>query len=260
MRLQHTTGLDGEQLDELVARVENLLPRPWNKPKGRKRKLSLRDAVAITVGYSRQNTIQEVLAERWNVSQELVSETITLLVPLIEEATREFVPTAEQAADSVTGRACLLDGSLAPCWSWQEHDELWTRKHGTTGHNFQVITGLAGDVLFISDPVAGSVHDSVAIKETPVASILEHSGGVIADKGYQGCGYATPRKKPRGGKLSTGDKKENTNISRLRAPVERAMAHIKSWRILHTDYRRPLRTYLTSFRATIGLFFFRAIY
>ena len=258
MRLKHTTGLDDEQLDELVARIEQLLPKPWNKPRGRKRKLSLRDAVAITVAYSRQNTIQEVLAERWNVSQELVSETITLLVPLVEKATREFVPTAEQAAESVVGRACLLDGSLGPCWSWREHDELWTRKHGTTGHNFQVVTGLTGDVLYISDPVAGSVHDAVAITITPVAEILTHSGGVIADKGYQGRGYATPRKKPRGGELSIGDKRENANLSRLRAPVERAIAHIKSWRILHTDYRRPLRTYLTSFRATIGLFFFGA--
>lgn len=258
MPLKYTTGLDDEQLDELAARVEELLPAPWNKPKGRPKKLSLQDAVAITVAYSRQNIIQEVLGERWNVSQELVSEIITDLVPLIEEATREFVPTAQEAAEAVTGRACLLDGSLAPCWSWDEHDELWTRKHGTTGHNFQVITGLAGDVTFISDPVPGSVHDSVAITITPVAEILRHSGGVIADKGYQGCGYATPRKKPRGGQLSISDKRENANISRLRAPVERAMAHIKSWRILHTDYRRPLNTYQTSFRATIGLFFFRA--
>jgi len=258
LRLKYTTGLDDEQLEDLVTRVEKLLPAPWNKPKGRPKKLSLQDAVAITVAYSRQNIIQEVLGERWNVSQELVSETITDLVPLIEEATREFVPTAQEAAEAVTDRACLLDGSLAPCWSWDEHDELWTRKHGTTGHNFQVITGLAGDVIFISDPVPGSVHDSVAITITPVAEILGHSGGVIADKGYQGCGYATPRKKPPGGKLSTGDKRENANISRLRAPVERAMAHIKSWRILHTDYRRPLKTYQTSFRATIGLFFFRS--
>jgi hypothetical protein len=36
------------------------------------------------------------------------------------------------------------------------------------------------------------------------------------------------------------------------------MAYLKSWRILHTDYRRPLKTYLTSFRATLGLFFFKA--
>jgi hypothetical protein len=34
------------------------------------------------------------------------------------------------------------------------------------------------------------------------------------------------------------------------------MAHIKAWRILHTDYRRPYKTYLSSFKAAIGLFFF----
>lgn len=98
----------------------------------------------------------------------------------------------------------------------------------------------------------GSVHDSVAIHVTPVTWILTKSGGVIADKGYQGCGYVTPRKKPKGGELSVSDKRENKNVSRLRAPVERAMAHLKAWRILHTDYRRPLRTYLTSFRAAMA--------
>ncbi len=53
------------------------------------------------------------------------------------------------------------------------------------------------------------------------------------------------------------EKEFNADVSRLRAPVERAIAHIKSWRILHTDYRRPLATYLTSFRAAIGLYFFK---
>jgi hypothetical protein len=41
------------------------------------------------------------------------------------------------------------------------------------------------------------------------------------------------------------------------APVERAIAHLKSWRILHTDYRRPLHTYVTSYRAVVGLYFFK---
>ena len=98
--------------------------------------------------------------------------------------------------EAVQGRACLLDGSLGPCWSWKGNNELWTRKHGTTGLNSQVVTGLHRDVLYVSDPVPGSVHDAVAIIETPVASILARSGGVIADKGCQSRGYATPRKKP----------------------------------------------------------------
>jgi len=222
LRLQYTTGLDDEQLDELVARVEELLPAPWNKPKGRPKKLSLRDAVAIAVAYSRQNIIQEVLGERWNVSQELVSETITDLVPLIEEATREFVPTAQEATEAVTDRACLLDGSLAPCWSYDEHDELWTRKHGTTGHNFQVITGLAGDVIFISDPVPGSVHDSVAIATTPVAEILGHSGGVIADKATRAAGT---RRRAR-----SRQEENSAPATRGKTRISRASAHRSSGR------------------------------
>ncbi len=110
----------------------------------------------------------------------------------------------------------------------------------------------------MSDPIPGSVHDAVAMRETPVESILAHSGGVIADKGSQGGRYVTPRKKLKGGELSVGDKRDNKNISRFRALVERSIVRLKAWRILHTDYRRPLTTYLTSFRAAIGLFFFRA--
>jgi len=41
------------------------------------------------------------------------------------------------------------------------------------------------------------------------------------------------------------------------APVERAVASLKTWRILFTDYRRPLKTFMSSFRAAIGLYFFK---
>jgi len=182
---------------------------------------------------------------------------ITLLTPLIEKVVTEFIPDEKDAIEVVTGNTCLLDGSLSPCWSWAGHRELWTRKHGTTGHNFQVITDLHGRIIYISPAIDGSIHDKTAISETPVAAILQHSHSVIADKGYQGCEYITPRKKPKKGELSKRDKEYNKQISRLRAPVEQAIAHIKNWRILHTDYRRPLSTYTTTFRATIGLYFFK---
>ena len=33
--------------------------------------------------------------------------------------------------------------------------------------------------------------------------------------------------------------------------------HLETWRILFTDYRRPLKTFISSFRAAIGLYFFK---
>jgi hypothetical protein len=48
----------------------------------------------------------------------------------------------------------------------------------------------------------------------------------------------------------------NNQVSSIRASVERAVATLKAWRILFTDYRRPLKTFKSSFRAATGLYFF----
>ena len=48
----------------------------------------------------------------------------------------------------------------------------------------------------------------------------------------------------------------NTAINQTRAVVERVIANLKTWRILHTDYRRPLGTFNTTISAVIGLQFY----
>jgi hypothetical protein len=40
-------------------------------------------------------------------------------------------------------------------------------------------------------------------------------------------------------------------------PVELAVATLKTWRTLFTDCRRPLETFLSSFQAAIGMYFFK---
>jgi DDE superfamily endonuclease len=118
----------------------------------------------------------------------------------------------------VQGRVCLVDGTMMPCWSYAEHQELWSRKHGTTGFTAQLVSLLDGSAVYISGPMPGKTHDAKAFTETPVAKIVEHSSGGIGDKGYQGCqGMVTPRKKPPGGELSKKDNESNADISALRA-------------------------------------------
>jgi len=78
----------------------------------------------------------------------------------------------------------------------------------------------------------------------------------IGDKGYIGTGMHTPQRKPPGQRLHKGVKAYNKDINALRSAVERSIAHIKTWRILHTDYRRPLTTYQTAFQAVHALHFF----
>jgi hypothetical protein len=243
-------------MQELVVRVRKKLDKPWKKAKGRPKSLGLYRAVEVACMYLRHNVTQEFLADLRNVSQATVSRIVTSLVPIVKSVLAEFVPDAADAIMMVKGRAVLVDGTITPSWSYRAHPELWSRKKGTTGFNIQLVSLLDGTPIYVSDPLPGSTHDAVAFTETPVTDIIRNSGGAIADKGYQGHVEATPRKTPRHGELSKSDKACNARISALRAPIERVVAHFKSWKILHTDYRRPYETYRDAYDAVRGLYFF----
>ena len=60
-------------------------------------------------------------------------------------------------------------GTITPCWSYDDHHELWSRKHGTTGFNTQLICLLDGYAIYVSDPLPGCTHDAKAFTTTPVA-------------------------------------------------------------------------------------------
>jgi hypothetical protein len=213
------------QTQELVRRVNEALTEPWRKKVGRPKSCGLYQAVEITHMYLRHNGTQEFLGDLRYISQSTVSRIVTTLVPLVTSVLEEFVPTAREAIEMVNGRVCLVDGTITPCWSYDDHDELWSRKHGTTGFNAQLICLLNGDAIYVSDPLLGSTHDAKAFTTTPVAEIVEKSGGGIGDKGYQGCDVITPRKTPPGGELSKGDKADTRRETRRAFQVVADLPH-----------------------------------
>jgi DDE superfamily endonuclease/Helix-turn-helix of DDE superfamily endonuclease len=257
LRFDRMSGLDPEQLDDLERLVGELLGGPWHKPNGRPKELTLREALVVASGYLRHNITEEVWADIFDVDQSTISRYITCLTPLIERATVDFRPTADDAAEATRGAIALVDGTLWPCWSWAGAPDLWAGKYKTTGHGSLIITTLDGRVTFVSDPVPGHQHDMAKLKGSDCETILKVAGGVLADKGFIGTGYTTPVRKPQDRDLYMREHDYNNQISSLRAPVERAVANLKSWRTLFTDYRRPLKTFLHSFRAAIGLYFFK---
>lgn len=258
MRFDRMSGLDEMQLDELERMVADLLDEPWDKPTGRPRELTLRESLVVASGYVRNNIIEEVWAEIFDVDQSTISRYITEVTRLIDRATEEFRPTAEEAADATRDAVALVDGTLWRCWSWAGEGELWAGKYKTTGHGSLIITNLTGAVTFVSEPVSGNHHDMAKLRDSECETILQAAGGVLGDKGFIGTDYiTTPVRKPQNRDLYIREHEYNNQISSLRAPVERAIANLKTWRILHTDYRRPLNTFLTSFRAATGLYFFK---
>jgi hypothetical protein len=67
----------------------------------------------------------------------------------------------------------------------------------------------------------------------------------------------TPIRKPERRDLPDRGKKYNTAVNRIRYVVERAIASFKTWRIMHTDYRRPLSTFNQTISVVTGLYFYR---
>jgi hypothetical protein len=252
------SGLTDEQLNELVTLVEKLLEEPWDKPTGRPKCLCLRDALIITCGYMRNNITEEIWAEIFNVHQSSISRCIMFLTPLVDKATEDDRPTADEAAEVAKGTIVLVDGTLWPCWSWSGASDLWAGKYKTTGHGSLVISNYDGDIIYVSDPLTGNRHDMGKLTDSESEKILKAAGGVFGDKGFIGTDYiTTPVRKPKHRDLYIREQEYNAEISSHRAPIERAVAHLKTWRILFTDYRRPLGTFRESFSAAIGLYFFK---
>ena len=192
----------------------------------------------------RQNIIEDVWADIFDVDQSTISRYITFLTPLVEKATEEDRPTEEDAAEATRDAIALVDGTLWPCWSWDGESKLWSGKYKTTGHGSLIVTNLQGRITFVSEPVTGNQHDMAKLKGSVVEKILKKAGGVFGDKGFIGTDYiTTPIRKPECRELLQWEHEWNNQVSSFRAPVERAVATLKTWRILFTDYRRPLKTF-----------------
>ena len=84
-------------------------------------------------------------------------------------------------------------------------------------------------------------------------------GNWIGDKGYIGNNMITPFRKPAGGELLDWQKEYNSEVNKIRWMIEQVISHFKNWTIMHTDYRRPLKTFETTISAVVGLHFYRAV-
>ena len=165
------------------------------------------------------------------------------------------VPTVEDLDPTAQ---LIIDGTMLQCWSWKGHPELYSGKHKTTGLNVQVACTLSGALAWISNPQDGCTHDTQALRrcglfDVPPADLPEGASPPrhIGDKGYIGLGMITPKRKPAKLPLRPDDKAYNTTVNQIRYKIERVSANIKTWRVLHTGYRRPPET----ITAVLGLIF-----
>jgi hypothetical protein len=251
LRYQSTTGLSADQIEELVARIWQIVQcrekQVWPPMMG------LYRAVVLTLVYVRQNLNQAAVGDFFSVSQSTVSRVYRGILPLLGEALCLHVPDVKEA---IRGRLVLVDGTDVPTGNRAGHEDNYSGKRRRSGLNIQVAADTEGGLLGISTPLCGSMHDRKAFTESDWEDLLAETS-VIGDPAYQGTHAITPRKKPKGGELSVGDKKNNKAISSLRSAVERCIAHIKNWKILATGYRGRLAELPNIIRIVTALEFYR---
>jgi DDE superfamily endonuclease len=116
----------------------------------------------------------------------------------------EFVPDPKQATRVIKDRVCLVDGTITPCWSYAEHRELWSRKHGTTGFCVQLIGLLDGTPIWVSDPLPGNTHDKTAFDTTANHGHHQESEGRYRNSSSPPSKDDDPGRTPRLGRTRTG--------------------------------------------------------
>jgi hypothetical protein len=258
LRYETLTGLSHGQLGELAARITAVtgdVVRPGGAPAA----IGLFKSVAMVVTLIRKNLTQEVAGAVFGCSQPTVSRRWDLLRPLIGEVLADCVLAPAQVAGK--GGTLLVDGTIAPAWDWASVPDLYSGKAGYPGMNIQVAATLSGDVAAIGPvPVHGARHDAHACAASGLKDLIT-GHDTIADLGYTGVeGITTvPYRIPPGGTLHHTQVAFSTGLSAIRAAIERASAHLRTWRMISEEggrYRPPVARYGEMLKAVTGLFFF----
>ena len=125
----------------------------------------------------------------------------------------------------------MVDGTLIPIDRVAADRPFYSGKHQKHGMNLQVIAAPDGEILWVSGPLPGSVHDLTAARIWGILRDLAAAGLImLADKGYIGaarCSRPVP-----GPRQAASQKAANPAHAKLRTPGERANAQLKTWHIL----------------------------
>ncbi|WBB46816.1 transposase family protein [Verrucosispora sp. WMMA2044] len=175
------------------------------------------------------------LATAWRY----VHEAITLLAATTDDL--------HQAMSRIRRLAyAILDGTLIPIDRVYDQKPYYSGKHRRHGMNVQVIADPAGRLVWTSAALPGSAHDLTAARTHDIIAVLTSANVMtFADKAYQGAGGSvrTPFKRHRyRPTLSRRQKAVNKAHARIRARGERAVATLKTWKVLTKLRCSPSRT------------------
>jgi hypothetical protein len=258
VRVEAITGLSEEQVAELTSRVTTHLgASDVARPGGRPCALDLYWSIVLVVHLLRKNPTQQVAAAFFNVSQATVSRRWDLLRPILAVVLEDLV----EPARTRIGRygTALVDGTICPTWDWKHVPHLYSTKAGYSGINVQIACDLGGSIAAIGPiPVPGARHDAHAYSASGLKDMLAglHTQADLGYVGVEGIDLIPTKRRPGQAKLAPYYASFNISLAGIRAAAERAVAHVKTWRMLSEEggrFRPPLEKFAETLAAITGL-------
>jgi hypothetical protein len=258
VRVEAITGLSQAQVDEVAKRVTSHLGTgELARSGGRPCALDLYWSVVLVIHLLRQNPTQQVAAAFFDVSQATVSRRWDLLRPILAIVLDDLV----EPARSRIGRfgTALVDGTICPTWDWKRVPNLYSSKAGYPGINVQIACDLGGSIAAIGPiPVPGARHDAFAYGASGLKDMLTglHTQADLGYIGVDGIDLVPIKRRPGQATLDPYDTPYNISLAQIRAAVERAVAHLKTWRMLSEEggrFRPPIEKFGQMLAAITGL-------
>jgi hypothetical protein len=261
LRYKAITGLTEGQLAELTARVHEVVGDLSSG--GRPDVLGLFKSVVMVVALMRRNLVQGVAGAFFGVPQPTVSRRWDLLRPVIAHVLDEFVPNPE---DVIGVGSALVDGMICPTWDWSAIPDLFSGKTRYPGFNIQIAADLDGRLVAVGmEMVHGARHDAHAYAawRTCRPSCRHQHCRRFRLRRRRRNRFRALQETPGPGTSREPDRVQHRTLSGFRAAVERAVAHLKTWRMLSEEggrYRAPVHKFPSALKAIVALHFFAEAY
>ena len=221
------TGLSVGQFQELVRIVAGRGGEQTGA--GRRWGLSLADRVLLTTVYYRTNLTFRQIALLFGISKSAANRVVEQVAPLLVLPEGSVPPSPDTVV--------IVDGTLIPTY---DRSVSASSKNYRYSVNMQVVIDANTRLgVAVGNTVPGNRHDSRAYRDSGVDQQCA-GAHVMADGAYLGNPQVIiPYRKPGKGKELPGWKEDlNTVHKSIRARVEHALAHLKSWNILRNCRRK----------------------
>lgn len=250
-------GVHRETFDRMVETVKKGLP--IKKKTGRPSKLRLEDQVLMTLEYWREYRTYFHIGQSWGVDETTAYRIIRKIEDILIKAPEFHLPGKKQLLQESDGEeTVIVDVTETPVEKPKKKQKSYysgkKKKHRLKA---QIILEEKSERIICTAYGKGREHDFRIYKNSEIALPLEKE--LLGDKGYQGiqklhANSQTPKKKPRGGRLSEVEKKQNRQLARRRVIVENIFRWLKIFRILSERYRNRRKRFGLRFNLIASLY------